>query len=183
MKAITDNSVIIVRNSIPNVWNNIHNYNSINNTVQQIADGWRDVVQPTKTVYQKNGAIFYDGSNDNYTYTVVDFTAQEIIDYDQDVLDNDADSQLEDEHITNGLRMSKRIKNAIRRDYTANVITEPQFNGFKRNLRPAMTFLKEGEWQLAKEDLDALAVPSDPEVLALLTSIKANVDDYVANDY
>ena len=79
--------------------------------------------------------------------------------------------------------MSKRIKNAIRRDYTANTIDETQFNGFKRNLRPSMTFLKEGEWQLAKEDLDALATPSDPEVEALLNSIKTMVDEYVTNSY
>jgi len=183
MKAITVNSEIIVRSQIPNIWNNVHNYNSVNNTAQQIADGWRDVVEPSKTNYQKNGAIFYDGGNDNYTYAVVDFSAQEIIDYDQNVLDNDADSQLEDTHIVEGLKMSKRIKNAIRRDYTNAVITKTQFNGFKRNLRSSMTFLKEGEWDLAKEDLDALAVPSDPDVNALLTSIKANVDEYVTNSY
>ena len=76
---ITINDTIQVFNAIPSTFNNTLNYNSINNEVQQIADGWRDVVQPSyNTETQRKGVIFFDTPNDVYTYEVIDLTDEQI---------------------------------------------------------------------------------------------------------
>jgi len=77
--AITINSIIEVFNAIPSTFNDTLNYNSTNNEAQQIADGWRDVIQPTyNTETQRKGAIFFDTPNDVYTYEVIDLTDEQI---------------------------------------------------------------------------------------------------------
>ena len=77
--AITINDTIQVFNAIPSTFNNTLNYNSINNEAQQIADGWRDVVQPSyNTETQRKGVIFFDTPNDVYTYEVIDLTDEQI---------------------------------------------------------------------------------------------------------
>ena len=77
MKAIDILGVITAFNSIPSTWNGILNYNSVNNTAMQVADGWRDLVIP---VYdpetQKLGDLILD--EPNYTYQVLQKTAGEL---------------------------------------------------------------------------------------------------------
>ncbi len=75
---------IYVVNTLPRKWNGWDNYNSPNHSDVQFADGWRDVIEPNITVHQRYGQIFLSGTppNDFYTYPVEDFTAQEIIDFD-----------------------------------------------------------------------------------------------------
>jgi len=77
MVAIEIDGTITKYSKIPSVWNGVLNYNSINNTEQQIADGWKDLVQPSyNTQTQKLGDLVLDG--DVYTYEVLDLPQEEI---------------------------------------------------------------------------------------------------------
>jgi len=78
MKAITINNEIQTFSKLPKIWNDVLNYDSVNNTDMQYADGWRDVVNPPLTEYQRQGDIYFDEVNDFYTYEIVDFTQEEI---------------------------------------------------------------------------------------------------------
>ena len=55
MKAITINNEIQTFSKLPKIWNDVLNYDSVNNTDMQYADGWRDVVSPPLTEYQRQG--------------------------------------------------------------------------------------------------------------------------------
>ena len=77
MVAIDILGTITQFNSIPSTWNGILNYNSINNTSMQIADGWKDVIIPVyDTATQKLGDLILD--EPNYTYQVLQKTNIEL---------------------------------------------------------------------------------------------------------
>ena len=79
MVAIDINGTITKFGKIPNNWNGVVNYNSVNNTVMQVADGWKDVVNPTYDMKtQKLGGLILD--EPNYTYEVIELTALQIAD-------------------------------------------------------------------------------------------------------
>lgn len=79
MVAIDIDGTITTYSQIPSVWNGVLNYNSINNTENQMTDGWREVVQPDyDTSLQKRGDIYFNVANDNFTYAVIDLTDEEI---------------------------------------------------------------------------------------------------------
>ena len=44
--AIELEGIITRYSKIPSVWNSVLNYNSINNTTQQVSDGWKDLFNP-----------------------------------------------------------------------------------------------------------------------------------------
>ncbi len=70
--------------SISDYWKrgNIYKFKTINypelSPDRHYADGWREVVIPTIGENQRRGEIFYDAANDVVTYSVIDFTEEEI---------------------------------------------------------------------------------------------------------
>lgn len=77
MVAIDILGIITPYNSIPSTWNGILNYNSVNNTTMQIADGWKNLIIPAyDSATQKLGNIILD--EPNYTYEVLQKTSQEL---------------------------------------------------------------------------------------------------------
>jgi hypothetical protein len=83
MKAIDVNGVIEVFNEIPNEWKNSDGtktlgYNYEDPTIWYI-DGFRDVVEPQyNSSTQYKGSIYFNATNDNFTYVVLDFTSEQI---------------------------------------------------------------------------------------------------------
>lgn len=77
MKAIEVNNEILVFKEIPNKWGNTFNYNKLDSS-KHINDGFRELIKPVLSDNQKLGAIFYDGSNDYFTYNIINLTQSEI---------------------------------------------------------------------------------------------------------
>lgn len=77
------NGQIIV--GIPKEWNRkgtpnqiTENYDKCFSEDDYSEDGWKDVVYPTISENQKQGAIYFDEENDVYTYHVIDKSTEEI---------------------------------------------------------------------------------------------------------
>jgi hypothetical protein len=153
--------------------------------------GFRNVIVPSATTYQRLGSIYYeeyimDASGNTtgnyYTYPVIDFTQQEIDDYDQGILDNDIHTRkiykLEDD----GDVFFKRIKAIIERNVSTSAITQTQGFGFRKNLSPVIRPLREGDWDIAKENLDNMNTPADPTVASILSGITGMIDTYIIDN-
>lgn len=87
MKANQDiNNVTVL--GIPNQWYRkdtptqlTGNYKDSFTDAEYLYDGWLDIVNPTyNTSTQKLGELFRDEANKQYTYPIIDLTAQEIAD-------------------------------------------------------------------------------------------------------
>ena len=88
MKARLDNGQIRTYNRIPRVWvplNIVGGFQHQPTSVHE-SEGFFDVVTPSLNTYQKLGDIFFDTPNLVFTYPVVDFTAEEIEDYEETLL-------------------------------------------------------------------------------------------------
>ena len=182
MKAININGKIKLYGKLPNVWGNIINFSKSSEEVIK-EKGFFDVIQPILTTYQKQGDIFFDDINKIFTYTVIDFTQEEIERYDESKLDNDISAKKEMKYEDDGQRLYRKIKNRIRRKLDNSTITLNQFNAIRRTLRPEILPLTTGDWDIAQENLNALTPPTNAKLLAILNNIKGQVDDYITNNY
>jgi hypothetical protein len=182
MKAIEINNKIVVYRILPKVWNDTTNFRSSTN--QELYDlGFRNVVIPNITQYQRIGVIFLDEINDVYTYTVIEFSQQEIDDFDDNLLSNDNSSVTEDVHVEKGKIMYRRLKSKIRRAKDLGVITPNQFNLIYKPLRKALVWLNSGDWDIAKDNLDSLQEPTNQKLLDILNAIKNKINTYIVNHY
>ena len=80
MIANTINGKIKTFSKIPKVFSlkpNVFGYDKLSDEVHY-ADGFRELVKPEITEDQYLKSIFFDETNDYYTYNVVDYTPQEI---------------------------------------------------------------------------------------------------------
>jgi hypothetical protein len=188
-KAIKIDGIIRFQSSFKTFGNTLGFSNA---TDKQLYDwGFRDVVVPSATTYQRLGEIYYkeyiiDASGNTtgnyFTYPVIDFTQEEIDVYDQRVLDKDIHTQKINELENDGKLFFKRIKAIIERNVSTSAITETQGFGFRKNLAPVIRPLREGDWDIAKENLDNMSAPSDPEVNTILTGITSMIDTYIIDN-
>lgn len=181
MKAKLENGTVKIYNLLPTVYENIINFRKSSIEVQQ-EKGFFDVVEPVKTVYQRYGGLLpehFDSGGKVWIKVIVDFSQQEIDTYDEQQLDSD-ESAIEDQQFTSdGEQLYRRIRYEVRRRYKNNVITEVQFNLIKKSLRPAVLPLKDGDWDIAKELVDALTEPANAQLLAILNVVKNKIDTYI----
>lgn len=63
--------------SIPQKWNKIHYYHTLEAQIHY-EDGFREVVFPELLEGQKRGQLIFDSVNDVFTYEVIDKTAEEL---------------------------------------------------------------------------------------------------------
>jgi len=195
MKAIKINGIIKFQSSFrtfinPYTGKTILGFKSA--TDKQLYDwGFRDVIVPSTTTYQRLGSIYYEeyivdasgNTTGNYfTYPVIDFTQEEIDAYDQNVLDNDIHSQKIDKLENDGDRFFRRIKAIIERNVSTSAITQTQGFGFRKNLAPVIRPLREGDWDIVKENLDNMGTPGDPEVASILSGITGMIDTYIIDN-
>lgn len=179
---INDNPYKVYR-KLPKVYNGVFNYNSVNNTAQHYADGWRDIVQPTITVYQRKGDLIFDDGNDVFTYEVIDFTAEEIADYDQRQEDADASAQKFQKEKNDGVVSFDRAFALIYRRLNNGTITVAQAKAFGVSLYPLLEPLYKGQWHIVKINLDGQTPPNNAKLLAIFNIIKSKVDDYILENY
>ena len=118
-----------------------------------------------------------------FTFYIIDFTQEEIDAFDQAILDTDIHSDLESKHIILGEILFRRIKSTVRRARENGEITTPQTLVFKRNLVPLIRPLKDGDWDLVKENLETITTPPNADVHAVLSGITGTVITYINTEY
>ena len=190
--------VITIFNRLPRIWNGATGYRGSATADQIYADGFRELIIPTITIYQKLGDIIYvpmvyeaipetdpvEYSDvileiDYYTYQIVDFTQQEIDDYDEQVLVN-AVIQEEDRREADGRDAYRWIRHKIRRAKDDGVITTPEFTTVRKNLLPIVIKLNYGGFDVVLDELDA-AIPNIPAgiLTTIATEIRTKVNNYI----
>ena len=125
----------------------------------------------------------FDVGNDYFTYPIVDFTQDEIDDYDQDQLDSDSSAIKIEIHKIDGVKWNKRIWDRIMREYDLGNLTQAQFDGISETLFDALLPLELGLWKVAKVRVDAITPPTNATLLAVLNKIKEIIDNYIAENY
>ena len=190
--------VITRFNQLPKIWNGATGYRGSATADQIYADGFRELITPTITIYQKLGDIVYvpivyeaipetdpvEYSEvileiDYYTYQIVDFTQQEIDDYDEQILAN-AVIQEEDRRENDGINAYKWIREKIRRSKDDGTISTQEFKVLRKNLLPIVIKLNYGGFDVVLDELDA-AIPNIPAgiLLTIANTIRTKVNDYI----
>lgn len=186
-EAIEINGKITIYNKIPRTFTLQNNViiNGFKSTTKayRYTLGFRDIVQPTLTVYQKKGVIFFDLGNDYFTYPIIDFTQDQIDAYDQSQLDNDISAIKIRNYKSDGELANKRIWDRIMREYDSGNITEAQFKGISETLFDALMPMNYGLWKVTKSRVDAITPPGNAQMLAILDKVKEIVDNYILNNY
>ena len=78
MVAINDNGTIKTFSSIPAKWGKQHNYPAMDASVHYV-DGFREVVEPQiDYATQKRGKIYFDATNDVFTYEAIAKSPEEL---------------------------------------------------------------------------------------------------------
>ena len=83
MKANNINGIIQTYETIPSEWKNLDGTTNIAYRYEDpsiwYVDGFRDVVEPQyNSSTQYKGSIYFDATNDNFTYAVIDYTIEQI---------------------------------------------------------------------------------------------------------
>jgi len=172
---------------INNEFRYLNSFDSFGNTlnIQQASPeqlyefGFREVIVPTVSDSQKLGDRYFDTLNDVWTYYVLDKTAEELAVEAEQLKFMDDSANLESKYEEDGKKLYQRIKFRIRRLYQNGTITLAQFNTVRRFLRPAVLPLTTGDWDIAKENVDALTVPTNAKLLAILNTVKSYINDYI----
>jgi len=185
MKARLENTVIKFYNVLPKRYlinGVLHNLEVLPIETQQ-AEGFYNVIQPTVTQYQRlETLIASDFNGSEWVYRVYNFTAQEIIDFDnqqaENIITNDLDAKERD-----GEKFFKELRNLVRKHYNLGNITGPQYKGIRTLLQPAIQPLRYGDWDLCQDNLNAITPPSNAKMLTLYNFIKNKVDSYINTNY
>jgi hypothetical protein len=184
MKARLENTIVKLYGSLPTYYkiNNVpHNLRNLSVETQE-AEGFYSVNTPTITVYQRLEALIpSDFNGTEWVQRVYNFTAQEIIDYDETQVEN-AIAQALDIREQDGIALFKRLRNLVNRKHSDAVISNAQYKGIRNTLQPALQPLRYGDWDIAQDNIDDIAPPSG-QLLALYTFIKDKIDTYVLENY
>ncbi len=187
-KAIEINGKITIYNKLPKEWNDISGIKIVNFnnavTESELYDlGFRNVVYPNLSSYQRRGNIYMDIPNDYFTYPVIDFIQVQIDNYDQQQLDNDASALKIQSYKSDGQIAHKRIWDRIIRKFDNGDITNTQFKNISNILFDAILPIEFGLWYVAKAKVDALTPPSNAEMLAILDKVKEIINNYITENY
>lgn len=193
MVAIEINEVITPFNKIPNEWNNILNYNSVNNSEMQVADGWKEVVNPSyNTATEKLGGLILD--EPNYTYEVIELTVEELATIKNDTQESQANNSFL-KNIEDGVSLFqksyKRMYRRLRDDDVNpnNVLTLPDVKKVMRWNKDTYTALNQGNFYRAENLI--LSTLSDNQVeldanrplQKMFEWLRDQIQDYIANEY
>ena len=193
MVAIDINGTITKFSKIPNNWNGVINYNSVNNTVMQVADGWKDVVNPTyNTATQKLGGLILD--EPNYTYEVIDLTQIEI---DALVNENQENNAVDSyaKNIDDGRnlfsRSYRRMYRRFKDDNVApnNVLILSDVKKYMRWNENVYISLSQGSFYQAKNSILAILEDNQVELDAnrplqkMFEWLRDEIQAYILNEY
>ena len=152
-----------------------------NRTDLHKADGFYDIIRPTKTELQKYGELTVADLNDatmEATYPIVDFTQEEIDAYNLE-LENRPIVELLQQFENDGIEFYNEVRELVKKHHLKGTITDNQFKGIRVTLEPALRPLKLGDWDIAQDNINAITRPSG--TLALLYDfVKNKIDNYLS---
>lgn len=145
------------------------------------ADGWRDLAEPEglDLEAQKKGPPIYDKDTDFATYAVIALSPSEIAQRQQDALDADASAQKISQAIADGSIMFQRFLTYIQRLLDEGTISPAQARNSAQLLYLPLLPLKDGQFQLAKANVDGLPLPTNQKELAILNKVKEQLNTYL----
>jgi len=158
--------------------------------LQLEAYGYFDVVDNPITVYQRYGKLLPEHLiNKKYITPIEDFTAQEVIDYDNQIaiqtsnaLDNAEYSEIEENLRSAGERKFNRIRFRLRKKRENSTINANNFLKLRKDITPLILPLLQGDFDISKEMLDAFALTNpyaNANQLAILTFAQQVVNNYI----
>ena len=184
MKAIKYNGQIKLLSDFKSFKNILNIQNAPDNKLYEL--GFKDVVYPPLSEFQRHGELYYleltiDASGTTsggyFTCDIVDWTQQEIDDYFYNL------------HLKEQLKFQKdgkkafnEIKIRLIQAERNGLITKAQLLGFKKILMPELRPLLDGDWDIARNNLDALQDPTNQTVLNIVNQIKAKILDYIISN-
>lgn len=200
MKAKNQDGIVVEYNVLPISYkiNNIpHNLKKLPEVVHE-QEGFFRVVEADITIYQRLESLIpsdlqtdvdIDGTVYPFAWVkrVYDFTAQEIIDKDNEIADNEAEITI-NKYIADGLEAIRRLRIYLRRKYLEIPLNDAQRESIRRGLKPVVDELREGEWVEAQryfisgEDV-YINPPTNSDLLDIYNMIKNKIDQYVTNNY
>ncbi len=151
---------------------------------EHIIDEWGEVVPPvydplTQTISELPDLDATDGK---WKYTITN-KPQSQIDAETDQREDEEASALEMQHEQSGIDMYHDIRKRIRLLKTKGQLTPTQYDLIRRNLRPAILPLVNGDFDIAKEFLDGLPIPPVGILRTILNTVKSMVDNYMTTEY
>jgi len=173
---------IIIKDKLPKNWNNISNFDNVGDVIHE-ENRFYYVEQPILNQYEKRGVIYFDDIAKLFKYTIIPFTQEEIDNAIQQEEDNDISAQKESKLKSDGILAYDRVKSYVRRKLDKGDITNAQFNGIYRPVRDALFMLNFGDWDIAKENWDAINPPTNATLLYIYNTIKSKIDNYVPENY
>jgi len=171
MKARLENNIVKLYRALPTryIINGMpHNLKKLPESVHE-GEGFYNVVVPTITTYQALEDLIesdFDGSQ--WIQRVRNFTQEEIDAYDDNLVGFDLQKEIGD-----GVKAANQLKVYLKRTLTVN-----QFKNARNLLKPVWSSLKNGDWDIAKDEMEALSVPAS--MTGIKNKIIAKIDNYLA---
>ena len=119
---------------------------------------------------------YFNGSEIIETWTQQD--EDNLTEYTKETEANDKLNKRE----ADGLKYFRLLRNFIKRKYDDNVINETQFKTIRVNLSPALQPLKDGDFDIAQDNINAITRPSGA-LGVLYDRVKEDIDNYIIENY
>jgi len=180
----------IVAKQLPLRYNGVKISNGGNypsRTDLHLQDGFKDLVQPifdSLTHKRTNKIIQHPEDEAKYTYDVIALTQEEI----DTNLANFQDAEDEAEEQANedaGIELIRRWRKRARRRIKKGQLTQNKNNKLRRMFSPIFIHLRNGDWDLANEDLNAPEFPTstDNDINREITWLKERVNTYITETF
>lgn len=184
MKAKLENGTVRLYGALPSYYliNGVpHNLRVLPIDVQE-SEGFYDVQVPSITQYQRLEPLIpsdFDGTK--WVQRVYNFTAQEIADYDNEQIESQTISTLQQRE-SDATDFINKVVTAIKRRYDEGNLTQTQYKNIRTSLEPVIRFLKLGDWDLAQDTINSISRPNG-QMGTLYDFLKDKIDEYVLNNY
>jgi hypothetical protein len=171
-----------------NVLSNNYDINGVRHNLSVLpietinSEGFYELIKPTITQYQRLEPLLpSDLVGNQYIQRVYNFTAQEIIDYDEAQIDNSIDNDLDIKQ-QDGEQFFIKVRRKVRRFYNDGNITKVQYETIRISLQPVIQPLRYGDWDIAQNVINGISRPSGQMGL-LYDFLKNKIDIYVSTNY
>jgi hypothetical protein len=189
-KAHNKNGTVKIMNRLPESWTKENGQDIINFRKSTDAElealGIFDVKLNPITEHQryKNSLIpdDFDEPNKLWIMPIIDFTAEEVITHDEQKLDSDETASEEDQRKADGELFVVRLKNRIRRRRKSENLSLEQYKTARLLVFPMSAYLKDGQWDLAKDDIDAIPHQGSAKIRSIIETAQTKIDNYIAEN-
>ena len=144
--------------------------------------GFYELIVPAITTYQRlEPLIPSDFNGTQWIQRVYDFTAQEIADYDDQQIETQTLSTLQQRE-SDATDFINKVVTAVKRRFDEGNLTQAQYKNIRTSLEPVIRFLKLGDWDLAQDTINGISRPAG-QMGTLYDFLKNKIDQYVTDNY